>query len=106
MSSIWMDILHACLWERARVRLPLATHLLLYRQEAIFKRAGHLIARSTQAQWVSECGAQLQPLVQALAEELRRHVVLHGGRGKLVRDDYSGYNQLLTSLTRRGTPRN
>jgi transposase len=52
-------------------------HLPLYRQEAIFERAGHLIARSTLAQWVGECGAQLQPLVDALAEELRRHVVLH-----------------------------
>ncbi len=52
-------------------------HLPLYRQEHIFERAGHLIARSTLAQWVGECGAQLQPLVQALAEELRRHVVLH-----------------------------
>jgi transposase len=52
-------------------------HLPLYRQEHIFERAGHLIARSTLAQWVGECGAQLQPLVQALAQELRRHVVLH-----------------------------
>jgi transposase len=52
-------------------------HLPLYRQERIFERAGHLIARSTLAQWVGECGAQLQPLVHALADELRRHVVLH-----------------------------
>lgn len=35
------------------------------------------IARSTLAQWVGECGAQLQHLVQALADELRRHIVLH-----------------------------
>jgi len=52
-------------------------HLPLYRQEAVFARAGHLIARSTLAQWVGECGAQLQPLVDALADELRRHLVLH-----------------------------
>ena len=52
-------------------------HMPLYRQEAVFERAGHVIARSTLAQWVGECGAQLQPLVQALAEELRRHAVLH-----------------------------
>ena len=52
-------------------------HLPLYRQEAIFERAGHLIARSTLAQWVGECGAQLQPLLNALADELRRHLVLH-----------------------------
>jgi hypothetical protein len=36
-----------------------------------------VIARSTLAQWVGACGAQLQPLVQALGEELRRHMVLH-----------------------------
>ena len=52
-------------------------HLPLYRQEHIFERAGMVIARSTLAQWVGECGAQLQPLVNALADELRRHVVLH-----------------------------
>lgn len=52
-------------------------HLPLYRQEHIFERAGMLIARSTLAQWVGECGAQLQPLVNALADELRRHIVLH-----------------------------
>ena len=52
-------------------------HLPLYRQEAIFERAGHVIARSTLAQWVGECGLQLQPLVGALAAELLRHNVLH-----------------------------
>lgn len=52
-------------------------HLPLYRQEAIFGRAGHIIARSTLAQWVGECGTQLQPLVDALAAELLRHNVLH-----------------------------
>lgn len=52
-------------------------HLPLYRQERIFERAGMAIARSTLAQWVGECGAQLQPLVDALAVELLRHEVLH-----------------------------
>jgi transposase len=52
-------------------------HLPLYRQEHIFKRAGMAIARSTLAQWVGACGAQLQPLVDALAAELLRHGVLH-----------------------------
>jgi transposase len=52
-------------------------HLPLYRQEAIFERAGLAIARSTLAQWVGECGAQLQPLVDALAAELLQHGVLH-----------------------------
>jgi transposase len=52
-------------------------HLPLYRQERIFERAGLAIARSTLAQWVGECGAQLQPLVDALRAELLAHDVLH-----------------------------
>ena len=52
-------------------------HLPLYRQERIFERAGLAIARSTLAQWVGECGAQLQPLVDALTAELLKHEVLH-----------------------------
>jgi transposase len=52
-------------------------HVPLYRQEAIFERAGHAIARSTLAQWVGECGVQLQPLVDALSQELLRQGVLH-----------------------------
>jgi transposase len=52
-------------------------HLPLYRQEHIFERAGLAIARSTLAQWVGECGAQLQPLVDALTAELLKHAVLH-----------------------------
>ncbi|MBK7615620.1 MAG: IS66 family transposase [Burkholderiales bacterium] len=52
-------------------------HLPLYRQEAIFERAGLAIARSTLAQWVGECGVQLQPLVDVLAAEMRKANVLH-----------------------------
>jgi transposase len=52
-------------------------HLPLYRQEHIFERAGLAIARSTLAQWVGECGVQLQPLVDALTAEMLRHDVLH-----------------------------
>jgi len=52
-------------------------HLPLYRQESIFGRAGHPIARSTLAQWVGACGTQLQPLVDALKDELLQHPVLH-----------------------------
>ena len=52
-------------------------HLPLYRQERIFERAGLAIARSTLAQWVGECGVQLQPLVDALSAELLKHDVLH-----------------------------
>ncbi len=52
-------------------------HLPLYRQEAIFGRAGLAIPRSTLAQWVGTCGVQLQALVDALREELLTHAVLH-----------------------------
>jgi transposase len=54
-----------------------ADHLPLYRQENIFARAGLAIARSTLAQWVGQCGVQLQPLVDALRTELLKHSVLH-----------------------------
>jgi transposase len=54
-----------------------ADHLPLYRQEAIFGRAGLAIPRSTLAHWVGTCGVQLQALVDALREELLTHAVLH-----------------------------
>lgn len=98
-------------------------HLPLHRQEAIFERAGTAIARSTLAQWVGECGVQLQPLVDALTADMWswcttqfhdvRAVVFNfaetcGGhnardflqlgtdaswKGSLVVDDFSGYKQ-------------
>ncbi|RCW72419.1 IS66 family transposase [Pseudorhodoferax soli] len=54
-----------------------ADHLPLYRQESIFARAGMALSRSTLAQWVGACGVQLQPLVDALKQELLLHPVLH-----------------------------
>ncbi|CAM5210960.1 IS66 family transposase [Oligella ureolytica] len=54
-----------------------ADHLPLYRQETIFERAGLRIARSTLADWVGACGAQLEPLVDALREQVLAHSVLH-----------------------------
>ena len=54
-----------------------ADHLPLYRQEAIFERAGLAIPRSTLAQWVGSCGVQLQPLVDALKDEVLQSSVLH-----------------------------
>ena len=54
-----------------------ADHQPLYRQENIFGRAGLAIPRSTLAQWVGTCGAQLQPLVDALKLEVLGHRVLH-----------------------------
>ncbi len=54
-----------------------ADHLPLYRQESIFGRAGLAIARSTPAQWVGNCGLQLQPLVDALRDAVLGHDVIH-----------------------------
>jgi len=54
-----------------------ADHLPLYRQEAIFGRAGFAIPRSTLAQWVGSCGVQLQPLVDALKAQILTRGVLH-----------------------------
>jgi transposase len=52
-------------------------HLPLYRQEAMFGRAGLAIPQSTLAQWVGKCGVALQPLVDALKNEMLGHRVLH-----------------------------
>ena len=54
-----------------------ADHLPLYRQEAIFARAGLAIARSTLAAWIGQCGARLQPLVDAMKVQLLACRVLH-----------------------------
>ena len=54
-----------------------ADHLPLYRQEAIFGRAGYAIPRSTLGEWVGTCGVQLQPLVDALRGIVLGHTVLH-----------------------------
>jgi transposase len=52
-------------------------HLPLYRQERIFERAGLAIAQSTLGAWVGVCGVRLQPLVDALREQILRQDVLH-----------------------------
>jgi transposase len=54
-----------------------ADHLPLYRQEAIFGRAGLAIPRATLGAWIGQCGARLQPVVEALKAELLRCQVLH-----------------------------
>ena len=47
-----------------------ADHLPLYRQERIFARAGFAIPQSTLGAWVGVCGVHLQPIVDALHEEM------------------------------------
>jgi transposase len=54
-----------------------ADHAPLYRQEAMFGRAGLAIPRSTLGAWVGACGVQLQPLVDALRAAMMKCGVLH-----------------------------
>ena len=54
-----------------------ADHLPLYRQQQRFAREGIELPISTMADWVGRCGMQLQPLVDALREELLLKSVLH-----------------------------
>lgn len=54
-----------------------ADHLPLYRQEAIFGRAGLAISRSTLGAWVGSCGVQLQALADALKDDILTHSVVH-----------------------------
>ena len=54
-----------------------ADHLPLYRQEAIFGRAGVALPRSTLGAWIGVCGLRLQPLVDALKAHVLRCAVVH-----------------------------
>ena len=52
-------------------------HLPLYRQEAIFARAGIPLSRTTLAEWIGAVGVALQPLVDVLRTRLLQSPVLH-----------------------------
>lgn len=54
-----------------------ADHQPLYRMSGILERAGVPIADSTLGQWVGVCGVALQPLVEALKDDLLGQRVLH-----------------------------
>ena len=54
-----------------------ADHLPLYRQEQMFDRTGYKLSASTMGSWVGQCGAALQPLVNALRTEILKQGVLH-----------------------------
>ena len=61
-----------------------ADHVPLYRQEAIFGRAGLAIPRATLGAWVGQCGARLEPLAEALKAELLHCQVLHADETPVV----------------------
>jgi transposase len=54
-----------------------ADHLPLYRQEQMFDRTGYKLSASTMGSWVGQCGAALQPLVDALRITILKQGVLH-----------------------------
>lgn len=54
-----------------------ADHAPLYRQEAIFGRAGLALPRSTLAAWVGAAGVALAPVAAALKTAILQHRVLH-----------------------------
>jgi len=70
-------------------------HLPLYRQEAMFERAGLAIPRNVQAEWIGRIGVALAPLAAALKADLLARPILHAdetpvgqldpGRGKVKR---------------------
>jgi transposase len=52
-------------------------HLPLYRQEAMFGRAGLAIPRNVQAEWIGHIGVALAPLAAAMKAELLSRPILH-----------------------------
>ena len=70
----------------------LADHLPLYRQEAIFRRHGVELARSTMCDWMAACAGLLEPVVKAMTRRVLASKVIgtddtpvtvqdHGGKG-------------------------
>lgn len=76
-------------------------HLPLHRFERIFGRSGFAIAKSILSAWVGGRGMRLQPIVEALREELLQQAVLHAdetpiqmlsqGKGKTHRAYFWAY---------------
>jgi transposase len=52
-------------------------HLPLYRLEAILKRAGVHVSRSTMCGWLAACGVLVHPLVELMARRVRASRVVH-----------------------------
>ncbi len=52
-------------------------HLPLYRQEAMFERAGLAIPRTVQAEWIGHIGVALAPLAAAMKADLLARPIVH-----------------------------
>src|SRR5690625_3947694 len=59
-----------------------ADHLPLYRQQKRFAREGIALPISTLADWVGQCGYELQALADALREEVLQKHVMHAGESR------------------------
>ena len=54
-----------------------ADALPLYRQQVIFERLGHALPRATLANWMMQCGALIQPLINLLQDRLLTQCCIH-----------------------------
>lgn len=60
-----------------------ADHIPLHRLERILGRHGIDLARSTMCGWMAHIAAMLQPLVERMAEEVRRSMIIHTDATKM-----------------------
>jgi transposase len=60
-----------------------ADHLPLHRLERILGRHGIDLARSTMCGWMAHIAAMLQPVVERMAEEVRRSLMIHTDATKM-----------------------
>jgi transposase len=68
----------------------LADHLPLYRQEAIFRRHGVDLARSTMCDWMAACAGLLEPIVGAMIRRILASKVIGTDDTSVAVQDHAG----------------
>jgi transposase len=68
----------------------LADHLPLYRQEAIFRRHGVELARSTMCDWMAACAGLLEPVVKAMMRRVFSSKVIRTDDTPVTVQDHAG----------------
>ena len=68
----------------------LADHLPLYRQEAIFRRHGVELARSTMCDWMAACAGLLEPIVGAMIRRILASKVIGTDDAPVTVQDHAG----------------
>lgn len=68
----------------------LADHLPLYRQEAIFRRHGVALARSTMCDWMAACAGLLEPVVKAMMRRVLSSKVIGTDDTPVTVQDHAG----------------